>query len=119
MPPRKSGGAPRERLLSPERAAERRAALQAELAALEEQDSRRYAAIGRAVERYAEGNTGFAGELRRILEETVTDKGERACLGLAQPRRGGGRRRAAAAPAQATQATADATSTTETDLISS
>lgn len=104
--PRKaaSGGAHRARVLSPKETEERRAQLQAELASLEAQDARRLAAIGRAIEKHADNDPAFATELRRILEANVTDRGDRVCLGLDKPRRGGRRRSTAAPEAVSTSA---------------
>jgi hypothetical protein len=89
---RGSGTQRRNQSLSPEELRAKRAELQAEMERLEAQDKERYAAIGRAVEQEADVDKEFATKLRGILERNVTDRGERVCLGLPSPRRGGRRR---------------------------
>ena len=84
-------GEKRERVLSPERAREERARLQAQLERLEAQDAQRYAVIGRVVAHHAKGDQAFAQQLRELLDCNVTDRGERMCVGLSTARRGGRR----------------------------
>ena len=81
----------RQRTLSPERAREMREKLQAQLKELEQQDTARYALIGRAVSEHAAADPGFAETLQSILDQRVSDKGERVCLGLSTTRRRGRR----------------------------
>ena len=88
-------GERRERVLSPERAREERARLQAQLERIEQQDRERYAVIGRVVAHHAEADQAFAQLLRELLDRAVTDRGERMCVGLSPTRRGGRRRRGA------------------------
>jgi hypothetical protein len=84
----------RERILPPDKAREMREKLQAQLQQIEQQDTLRYAAIGRAVEKEAESDPKLAAQLQDILARNVTDRGERMCLGLVNRQRGGRRSKA-------------------------
>ena len=91
----RGSGSTRQRLLSPEEARAERERLQAQLQQLEDQATLRYALVGRAVAEHAEADTTFAQQLQGILEQRVTNRGERVILGLSTtPRRGGRRPRA-------------------------
>lgn len=85
-------GTRRTATLSPEQMQQKRETLQAQLRELEAQDAQRYAIIGRVVAHRAESDEAFASELRAMLDHAVTDRGERLCVGLTNPRRGGRRR---------------------------
>src|SRR5947209_7531614 len=91
-------GTKRTAALSPEEMRQKREALQAQLRELEAQDAERYAIIGRVVAHRAEADAAFAEELRAMLDREVKDRGERLCVGLTNPSRGG-RRSAAGASA--------------------
>src|SRR5690242_4319187 len=82
-------GMKRTAALSPEEMRQKREALQAQLRELEAQDAERYAIIGRVVAHRAEADEAFARELRGMLDREVKDRGERLCVGLTIPRRGG------------------------------
>lgn len=89
--PRGVPGTDRKRTaaLSPEEMRQKREALQAQLRELEAQDAQRYAIIGRVVAHRGEADAAFAAELRAMLDREVKDRGERLCVGLTNPRRGG------------------------------
>jgi hypothetical protein len=91
--------ATRRRALSPDEARQERERLQAQLREIEAHDARRYAVIGRVVAHRAEHDQRFAEELRGMLDREVTDRGERLCVGLTTPRRGGRSRKAAGSQA--------------------
>src|SRR3954468_161847 len=96
----RGSGTTKPKQLSPEEARQERERLQAQLRALEEQDARRYALMGRAVAEQAEADASFAQQLRTILDSRVRDHGERVCLGLPTARRGGRPRKARTPGAQ-------------------
>lgn len=85
-------GTKRTATLSPEEMRQKRDALQAQLRELEAQDAQRYAIIGRVAAHRAEADEAFAKELREMLDREIMDRGERLCVGLTVPRRGGRRR---------------------------
>ena len=91
----RGSGSTRQRFLSPDEARAERERLQAQLQQLEDQATLRYALVGRAVAEHAEADTTFAQQLQSILEQRVTNRGERLILGLSTVRRGGRRRRGA------------------------
>ena len=94
----RGSGTTKPKQLSPEEARQERERLQAQLRALEEQDARRYTLIGRALTEYAERDPEFAARVTAILTERITDRGERACLGLPTARRGRPRKAKAGTP---------------------
>jgi hypothetical protein len=85
--------------LSPDEARQERERLQAQLREIEAYDARRYAVIGRVVAHRAEDDPAFAQTIRELLDREVTDRGERMCVGLTTPRRGGRARKAAGSQA--------------------
>ncbi len=91
----RGSGTVRRGTLSLEEARQRREQLQAQMRELEAYDAQRYAVIGRVVAHRAEHDATFATELRELLNREVTDRGERMCVGLPIPRRGGRRSRKA------------------------
>jgi hypothetical protein len=95
----RGSGKVRRSTLSLEEARQQREKLQAQLRELEAQDAERYAVIGRVVAHRAEHDVTFATELREMLDREVTDRGERMCVGLPIPRRGGRPRKAAGSQA--------------------